>query len=82
MAQQTIAHGERGSAVKVGEVTSINIERADNGFTVRISTKQKPVRGNQPYAWDAGNENEVFESVDKMVNRVREAFADVKLEKE
>jgi len=75
------AVGSKGSAVKPGEVESFSIERADNGFTARIRTKQKPLKKGQERDWDAGNELEVFQTVDGLIARVREAFADAKLEK-
>jgi hypothetical protein len=75
------ATGSKGSAVKPGEVESISIERADNGFTARIRTKQKPMRKGEMRDYDAGNELEVFNKLDDLLARVREAFADVKLGK-
>ena len=83
MAQLTPASatGVRGSAVKPGEIQSFSIERADNGFTARIQTKQKPLKKNENRDWDAGNELEVFNTLDGLIERVRSAFAGVKLEK-
>lgn len=79
--QMVTATGSKGSSVKPGEVESFSIERADNGFTARIRTKQKPVKKGQERDWDAGNELEVFNRLDDLIDRVREAFSDVKLEK-
>lgn len=79
--QATTMTGHRGSAVKPGEVESFSIERADNGFTARIRTKQKPAKKGEMRDWDAGSELEVFNKLDDLVDRVRQAFGDVKLEK-
>jgi hypothetical protein len=75
------AIGSKGSSVKPGEVESFSIERADNGFTARIRTKQKPLRKNEVRDWDAASELEVFQTIDGLVERVREAFSGVKLDK-
>ena len=79
--QATMMTGHRGSAVKPGEVEGISIERADNGFTARIRTKQKPLKKGEMRDYDAGQELEVFNHLDDLIARIREAFADVKLEK-
>jgi hypothetical protein len=79
--QPTTAIGTRGSSVKPGEVDSLSIQRADNGFTVSIQTKQKPLKKGENRDWDAGRENEVYTSVESLCARIRTAFAGVKLEK-
>ena len=80
MAHMTTVSANRGSAVKPGEIESFSIERADNGFTARIRTKQPPLKKNENRDWDQGNELEVFNTVDALTARVREAFEDAKLE--
>ena len=72
--------GTRGSAVKPGEVESLSIERADNGFTVRICQKQPKLKKGEMRDYDAGRELEVYNSLDDMLARVRKAFEGVKLE--
>jgi len=80
MAQaMTTMTGHRGSAVKAGEVESFSIRRADNGFTADIRTKQKAMKKGEMRDWDAGNELEVFNKLDDLIDRVREAFSGVKL---
>lgn len=69
------AKGSRGT-VKPGEVESLLIERADNGFTARIRVKLKPPRKGEMRDWDAGQELEVFNALDDLVARVKEAFSD------
>lgn len=81
--EQTIMQGSpKASSVKPGEVDSFSIQRADNGFSVSIQTKQAPLKKNENRDWEAGRENEVFTSLDALCARVREAFAGVKLEGE
>lgn len=80
-APMAMAIGTKGSAVKPGEVESFSIERADNGFTARIRTKQKPLKKGEMRDYDAGSELEVYQTIDGLIERVRTAFADAKLEK-
>jgi hypothetical protein len=75
MAQMTTVRGNAGSSIKPGDVESVSIRRADNGFTVEIQTKQKPLkRANEVRDWDAGRELEVFNKLEDLLARVREAF--------
>lgn len=77
----TTAIGTRGSAVKPGDIESITIDRADNGYTVRIRVKQKPPKKGEMREWDAGTEQEVYNRTEDMLARVKAAFDGVKLEK-
>ena len=72
--------GTKGSAVKVGDVENLSIERADNGFTLHINYKQPPPKKGVERDWNAGREVEVYNKLDDLLARVRKAFEGAKLE--
>jgi hypothetical protein len=72
--QMTTMKGAAASTVKPGEVKRVSIERAANGFTLEIRRKEKPVKPNQPYDFDGNCENLVFNDLEAMLTRIREAF--------
>ncbi|HOK47759.1 MAG TPA: hypothetical protein PLK67_17570 [Bryobacteraceae bacterium] len=70
--------GRTGKKLKPGEVESINIRRASNGFSVDVQRKRPPQKPNQPYDWEAGHETQVYESLESMLEGVRKAFGEKK----
>ncbi|MCE5309620.1 MAG: hypothetical protein LLG20_18455 [Acidobacteriales bacterium] len=70
----TTMKGSGASPVNPGEIKRISVERAANGFTVEIRRKEKPVKANQLYDFDANTENLVFNDLEAMLDGIRKAF--------
>jgi len=60
MYEMTTAVATRGKTVKPGQIVSVHIDFASNGYEVETRRKQKPARSNQPYDYEGGTEKNVF----------------------
>jgi hypothetical protein len=56
----TTAVATRGNSAKPGQVQSVHIDFASNGYEVETRRKQKPARSNQPYDYEGGMDKKVF----------------------
>lgn len=70
MLQGMTVASAKSDPAKPGEVTSISINRADNGFTVRAERRQKPRKGERMVDWEAGASAQVFNRHNEMLEHV------------
>jgi hypothetical protein len=74
MQGEIVTMAGKSGKIKPGEVESVSIRRASNGFAVDVARKQPPRKHNAPYDWEAGRETQVYESLDSMLEGIRKAF--------